>query len=883
MPKKTNLKLFTKTWPQKKDGKKEERPLTATLDKPTVLNISLIGIIDMSTVRKEFLNISNLCRFPIALTITKRKKTPVINRPLSLPSPEKHKGCKKRPETSEDSYEEEESMSIQSAKIKPGKTNTTVKKPSILSKKKPLSDANNNTKTFKIPRKRAGTVAKLLEVNKNDLGKSTKLPEPCKTCGRPDQPERFHSHPATPLKIVKKEEPPKMKSTVQKPVAMKYKSKQSAEKKALPPAQRKPSLPAQKLVHTPPNVGVSPETATPRVKSAKRTLTCYLCGREFGTASLPLHEPKCLQKWERENASLPKHMQRKPPVKPDQALTPDEWNQYAWEASQATLTPCPKCGRTFYPDRLLVHQRSCKVVQDSSVSSGKLTLRSKLRLVFNNITVEPILVCFVLPCVMANLATQNLNMDKACRVNLHLSEQVCDGLALRDVSRYNQSDEVAVQKLVATMNAWKNVIQSFVPSLLLLFLGSWSDRHKRRKPCFLGPIIGEMVTCMGLLLCTFFYYQLPVEYNVFFEAVPPSLTGGWFAMFMAVFSYVGGITSVQTRTLRIGAVNIFVNISFTVGNALSGILYQHVGYYGIFSLSLLFYTIGFLYGLLIVKEIPNEGKTTNHKSFLRDFFDTKHIAETFEVAFKEGALIEIFNGTTFIAMRSIISKLVPPDELGKINSLFGLSEAMVPIIYGPLYSIVYKHTINYLPGTFFIVGGALTVPSLFIFCWLYREHKKDLEEDAQTQISKSSVDKSIPPAPMGPPSEECYICGKMFGTHSIKIHEKQCLKKWHVENDSLPADIRAPEPKKGEVGKVRQSPEPSSRRSSVEKEEKPSSGKKSPMFPCYICGRLFTVNSIYIHEPQCLKMWKIENDKLPPHKRRPQPLKPDIKFTPVSF
>lgn len=34
-----------------------------------------------------------------------------------------------------------------------------------------------------------------------DLVKSTKLPSPCKTCGRPDLPERFHSHPATPLKL----------------------------------------------------------------------------------------------------------------------------------------------------------------------------------------------------------------------------------------------------------------------------------------------------------------------------------------------------------------------------------------------------------------------------------------------------------------------------------------------------------------------------------------------------------------------------------------------------------------------------------------------------------------------------------------------------------
>jgi hypothetical protein len=214
MPKNTSLKLFTKTWPPKRDGKKEERPLTATLDKPTVLNISLIGIIDMSTMRKEFLNISNLCRFPLSLAIAKRKKTAVINRPLSLPSPEKHKTRKsKRPETSEDSYEEEESsVSVKSAKTKNG--TAKAKKVDLLAKKKSVSDANNNNKTFKIPRKRVGNVVKLVDVsNKSDLGKSTKLPEPCRTCGRPDQPERFHSHPVTPLKVTKKaEEPPKSES-----------------------------------------------------------------------------------------------------------------------------------------------------------------------------------------------------------------------------------------------------------------------------------------------------------------------------------------------------------------------------------------------------------------------------------------------------------------------------------------------------------------------------------------------------------------------------------------------------------------------------------------------------------------------------------------------
>lgn len=53
--------------------------------------------------------------------------------------------------------------------------------------------------------------------------------------------------------------------------------------------------------------------------------------------------------------------------------------------------------------------------------------------------------------------------------------------------------------------------------------------------------------------------------------------------------------------------------------------------------------------------------------------------------------------------------------LGKVNSLFGLAEASMPLIYGPLYTRVYMATLDWLPGFVFLLGGALTVPALFIF------------------------------------------------------------------------------------------------------------------------------------------------------------------------
>ena len=97
---------------------------------------------------------------------------------------------------------------------------------------------------------------------------------------------------------------------------------------------------------------------------------CYLCGRKYGTKSISIHEPQCLKKWHLENNKLPTKLQRKPPAKPSayDALASigtygrvdlEKVNEAAFQSAQEQLIPCNVCGRTFLPDRLPVHQRSC--------------------------------------------------------------------------------------------------------------------------------------------------------------------------------------------------------------------------------------------------------------------------------------------------------------------------------------------------------------------------------------------------------------------------------------------------------------------------------------------------------------------------------------------
>ena len=239
------------------------------------------------------------------------------------------------------------------------------------------------------------------------------------------------------------------------------------------------------------------------------------------------------------------------------------------------------------------------------IDNKELNIFQKARRMMSLITVEPILACYVMPSVLSALATQNLYLEKACRVNLGFDHHICDALTKRQTANYTFEEE-AVQTLVASVAGWKTVLQSFLPCGILIFLGAYSDRVGQRKFCMLLPIVGEFLTSIGLIVNTYFFHELPVEVAAVTEAIFPALTGGWFTMFMGVFSYIADVTTEEQRTLRIGIVNLFYSLGVPVGAALSGILVRKIGLYGVFSLSASLYVMSFFYGFYRIKEVKRD-------------------------------------------------------------------------------------------------------------------------------------------------------------------------------------------------------------------------------------------------------------------------------------
>jgi endogenous inhibitor of DNA gyrase (YacG/DUF329 family) len=121
----------------------------------------------------------------------------------------------------------------------------------------------------------------------------------------------------------------------------------------------------------------------PRAKGTAPTVYCYICGRQFGSKSIDIHQPQCLKKWHLQNDKLPKSQRRAAPVKPEIIRTHggkidlEATNIAMYEAAQAQLVKCAYCGRSFAPDRLAVHNRSCTRENPAKPVGGRGAMQQK--------------------------------------------------------------------------------------------------------------------------------------------------------------------------------------------------------------------------------------------------------------------------------------------------------------------------------------------------------------------------------------------------------------------------------------------------------------------------------------------------------------------------
>lgn len=140
--------------------------------------------------------------------------------------------------------------------------------------------------------------------------------------------------------------------------------------------------------------------------------------------------------------------------------------------------------------------------------------------------------------------------------------------------------------------------------LVILFAGGWSDRNRKRKPCMLLPMIGDLTSSLSnnikkniiamfffmnnflyflylfavqLLAVTFFDY-FSVEFTMLLSLASSSITGGSGLLVMAVMSYLAETTPPEDHMLRL---NFFISVNTILPIILfpaSGPMFKFFGY-----------------------------------------------------------------------------------------------------------------------------------------------------------------------------------------------------------------------------------------------------------------------------------------------------------------
>lgn len=310
-----------------------------------------------------------------------------------------------------------------------------------------------------------------------------------------------------------------------------------------------------------------------------------------------------------------------------------------------------------------------KMLLTKNLKKGTWMEKSKrilkgLKCFFRETTVEPCLFLYMLCTQLSSLAVQNMHLEKSCRVHYDFGDDVCD--RIRDLNTTGLEAELnQVQALVATVMAWKFPLQTAIPAVLVLFVGAWSDKYKKRKICILFPFVGEIVTNSGLLLATYYFKELSLQATALIEALPAALTGSYIFIFMGMYSFMADRTTVENRTFRLGVVTIFVSFGNPAGTALSGVLLRGLGFYGVFTLLLCLHICSFVYGVLRLEDI-----TTDDINLVVDETNRNKCVKLFSDVFG------LVGNTVLVALR-------PRAMNGRMQIVLVI--ALYLIMVGPLY------------------------------------------------------------------------------------------------------------------------------------------------------------------------------------------------------
>lgn len=155
------------------------------------------------------------------------------------------------------------------------------------------------------------------------------------------------------------------------------------------------------------------------------------------------------------------------------------------------------------------------------------------------------------------------------------------------------------------------------------------------------------------------------------------------------------------------------------------------------STSLLITIMGSFFGLFVLKKLLKI-----KDSSIVAFAIASFLADSLIRAFAQsGQQMYVASGLALLKMllppvcRSLISTIVPKNEIGKVFTFVNLAESATGLVLSPFYVFVYTNFMKLFPGAFYLVTAAACVINLIlILVFKFLKHRRDLLTSSYTPI-----------------------------------------------------------------------------------------------------------------------------------------------------
>jgi len=108
-----------------------------------------------------------------------------------------------------------------------------------------------------------------------------------------------------------------------------------------------------------------------------------------------------------------------------------------------------------------------------------------------------------------------------------------------------------------------------------------------------------------------------------------------------------------------------------------------------------------------------------------------------------GGVISLLSVCITTTCRSLITKCVSPLEVGKVFSVMGAFQSVVPLVASPFYGFIYKQTVASFPGLFLLISAGLYVVVMILLFTVNLGMRRCGVMDGEKEYTAENVEKLL--------------------------------------------------------------------------------------------------------------------------------------------